>query len=76
MTPAQLHKLDRQLSEHMESITVGMGRTERRRALSGYVTGLLGTGGIQEAGAARACGFRHAGQLLGEEVMMPTPNFY
>ncbi|MFP2934890.1 transposase, partial [Pyxidicoccus sp. 3LG] len=41
MTPAQLSKLDRQLSEYLDSMTVGMGRTERRRALGGYVTGLL-----------------------------------
>ncbi|QSQ19202.1 IS701 family transposase [Pyxidicoccus parkwayensis] len=41
MTPAQLHQLDRELSEYLDSMTVGMGRTERRRALGGYVTGLL-----------------------------------
>ncbi|XXF80774.1 hypothetical protein P2318_13755 [Myxococcaceae bacterium GXIMD 01537] len=35
MTPAQLHKLDRELSEYLDSMTVGMGRTERRRALHG-----------------------------------------
>lgn len=41
MTPKQLRKLDRELSEFLDSMTVGMGRTERRRALGGYVTGLL-----------------------------------
>ncbi|GMU03071.1 hypothetical protein KH5H1_71920 [Corallococcus caeni] len=41
MTPAHLHKLDRELSEYLDSMIVGMGRTERRRALGGYVTGLL-----------------------------------
>ncbi|CAM4526490.1 transposase [Corallococcus exiguus] len=41
MTPAQLHKLDRELSEYLDTMTVGLGRTERRRALGGYVTGLL-----------------------------------
>ena len=41
MTPAQLRKLDRELSEFLDSMTEGMGRTERRRALGGYLTGLL-----------------------------------
>ena len=41
MTPAQLRKLDRELTEYLDSMTVGMGRTERRRALGGYLTGLL-----------------------------------
>lgn len=41
MTPAQLHKLDRELSEYLDTMTTGMGRTERRRAMDGYVTGLL-----------------------------------
>ncbi|NNC03212.1 IS701 family transposase [Corallococcus exiguus] len=41
MTPAQLRKLDRNLTEFLDSMTVGMGRAERRRALGGYVTGLL-----------------------------------
>ncbi|WP_095961516.1 IS701 family transposase [Corallococcus macrosporus] len=41
MTPTQLRKLDQELSEYLDSMTVGMGRTERRRALGGYVTGLL-----------------------------------
>jgi SRSO17 transposase len=41
MTPAQLRKLDRELSEYLDAMTVGMGRTERRRALGGYIIGLL-----------------------------------
>jgi SRSO17 transposase len=41
MTPTQLSKLDRELSEYLDSMTLGMGRTERRRALGSYVTGLL-----------------------------------
>ncbi|NPC76481.1 MULTISPECIES: IS701 family transposase [Corallococcus] len=41
MTPAQLRKLDRELAEFLDSMTEGMGRTERRRALDGYLTGLL-----------------------------------
>lgn len=41
MTPAQMHKLDREFSDYLDSMTVGLGRTERRRALSGYVTGFL-----------------------------------
>ncbi|CAM4480601.1 Transposase IS701-like DDE domain-containing protein [Myxococcus xanthus] len=41
MTPAQLHKLDRELSGYLDTMAVGTRRTERRRALGGYVTGLL-----------------------------------
>lgn len=29
----QLRKLDRELSEYLDTMTAGMGRTERRRAL-------------------------------------------
>lgn len=41
MTPTQLKKLDRELSEYLEYVTDGMGRPERRRALAWYLTGLL-----------------------------------
>ena len=41
MTRAQMRQLDRELSEYMESMVEGMGRSERRRALEWYVTGLL-----------------------------------
>jgi SRSO17 transposase len=41
MTRAQLRQLDRELSEYIESIVEGLGRTERRRALEWYLTGLL-----------------------------------
>src|SRR5215216_871159 len=41
MTPAQLRKLDRQLTEYLDVMTRGMGRTERRAAMGQYVTGLL-----------------------------------
>jgi len=41
MTPAQLAKLDKQLSAYLDYLTDGMGRPERRRALSLYLTGLL-----------------------------------
>jgi len=41
MTRAQLRQLDRELGEYMESMVEGMGRSERRRALEWYVTGLL-----------------------------------
>src|SRR5215217_243627 len=41
MTPAKLRKLDRELNEFLDSMTVGLGRTEGRRALGGYVTDLL-----------------------------------
>ncbi|MCY1072966.1 hypothetical protein OV287_00590 [Archangium sp. miwbw1] len=48
MTRAQLRQLDRELGEYMESMVEGMGRSERRRALEWYVTGLLLEGGAQE----------------------------
>ena len=41
MTPAQLAKLDKQLGAYLDYLTEGMGRPERRRALSWYLTGLL-----------------------------------
>jgi SRSO17 transposase len=41
VTPKQLKKLDRELSQFVEDLVAGMGRTERREALSLYVTGLL-----------------------------------
>ncbi|NOK16484.1 IS701 family transposase [Corallococcus carmarthensis] len=41
MTPAQMRKLDRELREYLESMVEGMGRSERRRAMEWYLTGLL-----------------------------------
>jgi SRSO17 transposase len=41
MTPAQLRKLDRELRAYFDSMVDGMGRTERRRAMELYLTGLL-----------------------------------
>lgn len=41
MTPAQIAKLDKQLSLYLDYLTDGMGRPERRRALAWYMTGLL-----------------------------------
>ena len=41
MTPAQLRKLDRELGAYFDSMVDGMGRTERRRAMELYFTGLL-----------------------------------
>jgi len=41
MTRAQVRRLDRELSEYMDSMVEGMGRRERRRALQDYLTGLL-----------------------------------
>lgn len=41
MTPAQMKKVDRRLEEFLDYVTDGMGRPERRRALAGYLTGLL-----------------------------------
>jgi SRSO17 transposase len=44
MTPAQLKKLDQQLTEFLDYITDDMGRPERRRAMALYLTGLLLSG--------------------------------
>ena len=41
MTPAQLKKLDKELTKFLNYITDGMGRPERRQAMEGYLTGLL-----------------------------------
>jgi SRSO17 transposase len=39
--PQSLKKLDRELTEYIESLTEGMGRPERRSAMGLYMTGLL-----------------------------------
>lgn len=41
MTPSQMRKLDAELREYIDSMVVGMGRQERRRAMELYLTGLL-----------------------------------
>lgn len=41
MTPAQMRALDRELSSYFETMVTGMGRSERRRAMELYLTGLL-----------------------------------
>src|SRR5215470_12297953 len=41
MNRRELQRLERELSDYLESMVVGMGRTERREALGLYVTGLL-----------------------------------
>jgi SRSO17 transposase len=41
MTPARLEKLEKELTAYLDYLTDGMGRPERRRALSLYLTGLL-----------------------------------
>src|SRR5882724_9553567 len=41
MRHRELAKLDRELSAYIETFTDGMGRPERRRAMSWYITGLL-----------------------------------
>src|SRR5215468_1085743 len=41
MRLSQIKKLDRELTEYVESMTADMGRPERRRAMGWYVTGLL-----------------------------------
>lgn len=60
MTPAQLAKLDKQLSSYLDYLTDGMGRPERRRALSWYLTGLL------LDGESKTC-VAMAGRLVEEE---------
>ena len=41
MRLSQIKKLDRELTEYVESMTEAMGRPERRRAMGWYMTGLL-----------------------------------
>jgi SRSO17 transposase len=41
MTPHALKKLDRELTAFLSEMTMGMGRPERRAAMSHYITGLL-----------------------------------
>ncbi len=52
MTRGQMSQLDRELSEYMGSMVEGMGRSERRRALEWYVTGLLLEGSVRAIGLA------------------------
>lgn len=41
MTPQQLKKLDRELTDYVDGLVAGMGRPERRAAMGLYITGLL-----------------------------------
>ena len=41
MTPHAVQRLDRELTTFVETLTVGLGRPERRTAMSQYITGLL-----------------------------------
>ena len=41
MKQRELKRLERELQDYVESMVAGMGRVERRAALSSYVTGLL-----------------------------------
>src|SRR6185503_4052836 len=41
MTPHALKKLESDLRQFLDAMFEGMGRPERRRAMAGYVTGLL-----------------------------------
>jgi SRSO17 transposase len=41
MTPHALQRLDRELTRFVETLTVGVGRPERRTTMSQYITGLL-----------------------------------
>jgi SRSO17 transposase len=41
MRPSQIKKLERELGEYITSMTVDLGRPERRRAMGWYLTGLL-----------------------------------
>jgi len=49
MTPAQLKKLDKELTKFLDTITDDMGRPERRQAMALYLTGLLLSGGRKTA---------------------------
>jgi SRSO17 transposase len=66
VTPTQLKKLDKELSEFLDYITDGMGRPERRRAMALYLTGLLLSG---ERKSAVAMGRRLAKQDEDAEAM-------
>jgi SRSO17 transposase len=41
VTPHALKRLDRELTTFVETLTAGLGRQERRTAMSQYITGLL-----------------------------------
>jgi SRSO17 transposase len=41
MTPQALKRLDRELTTFVETLTAGLGRSERRTAMGQYITGLL-----------------------------------
>lgn len=41
MTPRELKRLEKELTEYLDSLTEGLGRPERRRAMAWYVNGLL-----------------------------------
>ena len=41
MTPTALQRLDRELTTFIDTLTTGLGRPERRRAMGQYITGLL-----------------------------------
>ena len=41
MTPHALKRLDRELSTFVDTLTTGLGRSERRAAMGQYITGLL-----------------------------------
>ena len=41
MTPHALKRLDRELTTFVETLTAGLGRSERRTAMGQYITGLL-----------------------------------
>jgi hypothetical protein len=41
MTPHALKRLDHELTTFVETLTAGLGRPERRTAMSQYLTGLL-----------------------------------
>ncbi len=41
MNRRELQRLDRELTAYLESMVVGMGRPERRQAMTDYLTGLL-----------------------------------
>lgn len=63
MTPQSLKKLDRELTEYIESLTEGMGRPERRCAMGLYVTGLLLDGERKSIEPIAARLVDHAGEI-------------
>src|SRR5262249_33649249 len=63
MNRRELARLDRELEEYLDSMFDGMGRPERRRALNGYVYGLLLDGERKSIEPIAARLVEHASQI-------------